>query len=110
MRNSNENHQKTGSLSAEINRVASLLTSLTCLIAAYFSGSIEVFHLAIIVVVLPLGCIWYGNEIGDFAGMSADGEGGIGNVVGAFIVIAGWIVLFSMLAIIVFFAFRRLWQ
>lgn len=105
MLNSNENNPKTSSTSAEINRAASLLTALACLLVAYFSGSGEVFHLAITVVVLPLGCIWYGNEIGGFAAISADGGDGTGNAVGTLITVAGWAVLFTMLAAVVFFAF-----
>ncbi|MDP2783822.1 MAG: hypothetical protein Q8O38_04420 [Sulfurimicrobium sp.] len=85
----------------------SLLVALACLVMARFFGSGEAFHLTIAVVVLPLGCIWYGNEIGGFVGMSANGEGGVGNVVGVLITVAGWTVLFTMLAIIVFFALGR---
>jgi hypothetical protein len=89
---------------AEISRAVSLLAALACLALAYLSGSGEAFHLAVSVVVLPLGCIWYGNEIGGFVGLSADGEGGVGNVVGALITITGWAALFAMLATIAFFA------
>lgn len=105
MRDSNENCPKAGGVLAEISRAVSLLAALACLATAYFFGSGEVFHLSIIVVVLPLGCIWYGSEIGGFVGMSADGEGGAGNVVGALITVTGWAVLFAMLATIVFIAF-----
>lgn len=105
MRESNENCPEAGGVLTEISRAVSLLAALACLALAYFFGSSEVFHLAITVVVLPLGCIWYGSEIGGFVGLSADEEGGAGNVVGALITVAGWAVLFTMLAIIVFFAF-----
>lgn len=85
----------------------SILVALTCLVVAYFFGSGATFHLAIAIVVIPLGCIWYGNEIGSFVGMPANGEGGVGNVVGVAITIVGWIVLVSMLVFMVFFAFGR---
>lgn len=98
MRDTNENHPKTGSTLAEISRALSLLLALACLVAAYFSRNGETFHLAVTVVVLPLGCIWYGNEIGSFTGMSANGEEEAGNVVGALITIGGWAVLLAMLA------------
>ncbi|MBY0576734.1 MAG: hypothetical protein K2P67_09100 [Gallionellaceae bacterium] len=104
MQDSNKNYPKTIGMLAEINRAASLLAALVYLITAYFFGSSEAFHLAVIIVVLPLGCIWYGNEIGSFADMSADGEGEAGNVVGTLITISGWIVLLAMLAAIVFSA------
>lgn len=97
-----------GDVRAEIGRVASLLVALACLLTAHFSGSRETLHLAITVVVLPLGCIWYGKEIGSFVGMSASEEGGAGNIVGTFITAAGWTALFAMLAMVVFIAFGRL--
>lgn len=106
MRDSNENHPKAGSSPTEIGRATSLLIALACLVMAYFSGNSGVFHLAITVVVLPLGCIWYGHEIGGFAGISADGESGVGNFVGVLITATGWAVLLTMLAAIVFFAFE----
>lgn len=98
MRDSNKNHQKAGNSPTEISRAASLLVALACLVTAYFFGNSGAFHFAVTVVVLPLGCIWYGNEIGSFAGMSADGEGGAGNVVGTLITAGGWSVLLAMLA------------
>lgn len=67
---------------------------------AHFTGRGEVFHFAVIVVVLPLGCIWYGNEIGGLVGMSANGESGDGNIIGALITFAGWVALLAMLVII----------
>ena len=48
-----------------------------------------------------------GEEIGGFMGMSAQGEGGVDNVTGRLIMVAGWLVLFSMLAMIVFLVFWR---
>lgn len=105
MRDSNEKCPKLGGVRAEIGRAVSLLAALACLVIAHFFGRSEVFHFAVTIVVLPLGCIWYGNEIGGFVGMSENGEGGAGNVVGALITGAGWAGLFTMLAIIVFFAF-----
>lgn len=104
MRDSNENWPGVGGVRAEIGRAVSILVALACLVIAYFLRSGEVFHLAITVVVLPLGCIWYGNEIGGFVGMTTTGEDGVGNVVGALITVVGWVVLFAMLAAIVYYA------
>lgn len=78
----------------------SILVALAGLATAYFFASGEVFHLAIVLVVLPLGCIWYGDDIGGFVGASADREPGAGDAVGVLIVVAGWVVLLGMLAII----------
>lgn len=107
MRDTNGSCSKVGDVRAEVGRLASLLVALACLVLAHLSGSRETLHLAITVVVIPLGCIWYGNEIGSFVGMSANEEGGAGNVAGALITVAGWAVLFAMLAMVVFFAFGR---
>lgn len=83
----------------EISRVLSLLVAISCLIVAYLYGSSEVFHLGVVIVVLPLGCIWYGNEIGSFVDMSASEEGGGDNFTGVLIVVAGWVGLLVMLLI-----------
>jgi hypothetical protein len=107
VRDSNVTSLKADGLGAEIGRAVSILVALACLAIARFSGSGATFHFAIAVVVLPLGCIWYGNEIGGFVGISANEEGGDGNVVGVVITVTGWVVLVSMLAFIVFFAFGR---
>lgn len=96
-----------GGIPVGISRPVSLLAALACLGIAYFSGGGATFHLAVIVVVLPLGCIWYGDEIGGFMEMSAQRGGGSGNAVGKLITVAGWVGLVSLFAIIVFFAFGR---
>jgi hypothetical protein len=96
-----------GDARAEVGRVVSLLVALACLVMAHLSGNRETLHLAMTVVVIPLGCIWYGNEIGSFVGMSANDEGGAGKVAGALITVAGWAALFAMLAMVGFFAFGR---
>lgn len=85
----------------EIGRILSLLVALSCLIVAYLYGSSEIFHLGLVIVVLPLGCIWYGNEIGGFVDMSASEEGGADNFTGMLITITGWVALLIMLLIIV---------
>lgn len=94
---------------AEAGRVMSIMVALACLFIARYFGSGEAFHLAITVVVLPLGCIWYGDEIGSFVGMPTNEESGAGNVVGAIITIAGWALLFVMLTMVVLSAFGDSW-
>lgn len=90
----------------EIGRAVSLIMALACLLVAYFSGNGETFHIALVLVVLPLGCIWYGNEMGGFAGGLANEEDG-GNIAGMLITVVGWIALLSMLAVIVLIALGR---
>lgn len=91
---------------AEIGRAVSLFVALGCLLVAYFSGNGETFHFSLVLVVLPLGCIWYGNEMGGFAGGLANEEDG-GNIAGMLITVVGWIALLIMLAVIVFIALER---
>lgn len=92
----------------ETGRVLSLLVALSCLIVAYLYGNSEIFHLGIVIVVLPLGCIWYGHEIGGFVDLSASEEGGGDNLTGMLITVTGWLILLIMLLIIVFNAFGNL--
>lgn len=105
VRDSSEDCPKAVDVRAEAGRVASLLVAFACLVMAYFFSSSEVFHLSVAVVVLPLGCIWYGAEIGSFVGMSASGESEAGNFFGVLVVLVGWIALFALLASIVFISF-----
>ncbi|MEW5943107.1 MAG: hypothetical protein AB1710_04535 [Pseudomonadota bacterium] len=82
----------------EIGRIVSLLVAIASLAIAYFFGKGGTFHLALTVLVLPLGCIWYGSEIGGFVGAPVDGEVKRGNIAGTLITVAGWVVLFAILA------------
>lgn len=92
-----------GGMRAEIGRVASLLVALACLAATYFLGNRDAFHLVVTVVVIPLGCVWYGDEIGDLVGMSTNEERGASNIIGMLVSLAGWVALFALLAAIVYF-------
>ena len=85
-------------------RVVSILVAIVCMAVAHFLVKHEILHLAIAVLVLPLGCIWYGSEIGFFVGQPATEEGGPGNAIGAAIKIFGWIILFAILAGLVLLA------
>lgn len=105
MRDSGEDCLKVIDVRADAGRVVSLLVATTSLAIVFFWGSSEAFHLSVVIVVLPLGCIWYGAEIGDFVGMSANGENEVGNFLGVLVAVVGWVVLFAMLASIVFFSF-----
>lgn len=88
-------------------RVASILVAIVCMAVAHFLVKHEILHLAIAVLVLPLGCIWYGSEIGFFVGMPAAGKDGPGDTVGTAIRIVGWIVLFAILAGLILLALNE---
>jgi hypothetical protein len=87
-----------GDTQLEIGRVISVLIALVGLAIAYRSPSVGVFHFTLAFVVLPLGCIWYGGEIGGF---TADVEVDTPNLVGSLITYAGWITLLGMLAVLI---------
>lgn len=101
MPDSDENHSMQGSMATTMSRAVSLLAAIACLTIARFFTDSAVFHLALAVVVLPLGFIWYGREIGGLVGAATDGESNAGRLVGALIAISGWVALGAMLAVVV---------
>lgn len=105
VRDSSEGCLKVVDVKAEVGRVASLLVAIACLAIAFFFGSSEAFHFSVVVVVLPLGCIWYGTEIGSFVGMTTNGENEAGSFFGVLVVLVGWAMLFAMLVSIVYLTF-----
>ena len=98
MQHLNKVHREVDAEGLDAGRVASILVAIGCMAVAHFLVKHEILHLAIAVLVLPLGCIWYGSEIGFFVGMPAAGEDSPGNAIGTAIKITGWIVLFAILA------------
>lgn len=105
MRHLNEGCPEIETAKQDAGRIVSLLVAIACMAVAYFFGTRGTFHLTITILVLPLGCIWYGSEIGSFVGAPVTDEDRPGNVVGTLITLAGWIILLAILAIIVFSAF-----
>lgn len=87
-----------GDTQIEIGRVISVLIAVVGLAIAYWSPRVGVFHFALAFVVLPLGCIWYGGEIGGF---TADAEDDTPNPVGLLITYTGWITLLGMVAVLI---------
>lgn len=92
-------------MGSETSRVISILLAIAGLGVAYASLGVEVFHLMMILVVLPLGCIWYGEEIGSF---SMDEEDDSHNPIGALVTYTGWILLSVMVGVIVWLATRHM--
>jgi 4-hydroxybenzoate polyprenyltransferase len=95
---SRERERGSGDIRYEITRIVSVLVALVGLAIAYWSPNVGVFHFTLAFVVLPLGCIWYGREIGGF---TADAEDDTHNPVGSLITYLGWIILFGMVAVLV---------
>ena len=88
----------SGDTRYEIARIISVLVALVGLAIAFGSPNVGVFHFTLAFVVLPLGCIWYGREIGGF---TADAQDDADNPVGTLITYLGWITLFGMVAVLV---------
>lgn len=87
----------------EIGRVVSVFIALTSLAVAYWFHSAGVFHITVIVIVIPLGCIWYGKEIGSFTEVADDGGF---NPLGSLISLTGWILLTALLLILVWLSIQ----
>jgi hypothetical protein len=85
----------------EASRVISSLLAIASLGVAYALLSDGAFHLTVTLMVLPLGCIWYGEEIGSFTVNEDDNSR---NPIGALITYAGWVMLLLMAGLIVWFA------
>ncbi|MHB1292497.1 MAG: hypothetical protein ACYCY5_09970 [Sulfuricella sp.] len=103
----NKVHREVEVEGLDAGRVASILVAIVCMAVAHFLVKHEILHLAIAVLVLPLGCIWYGSEIGFFVGMSATGEDNPGNAIGTAIEIVGWIILLAILAGLILLAWSE---
>ena len=88
-------------------RVASILVAIGCMAVAHFLVKHEILHLVIGVLVLPLGCIWYGDEIGFFVGMSSTGEDSADNGIATIINMVGWIFLLAILAWLILLVLRE---
>jgi hypothetical protein len=101
----NRQHAGTSVALTQACRAASLVAAAACLaIARLFVGG-GAFHLAVVVVVLPLGCIWYGTEIGAIVCANADRDGDAGRRIGGLIAAVGWAGLGVMLIGIVYLAY-----
>ena len=89
---------ESGDSRYEIMRGVSILIALAGLAIAYGSPQPAVFHFTLLFIVLPLGCIWFGREIGGF---SSDAQAEGFNPVGALITYTGWCILLGMVAVLV---------
>jgi hypothetical protein len=89
---------ESGDTRFEIMRGFSILIALFSLAIAYGSSQPAVFHFTLLFVVLPLGCIWFGKEIGGF---STDAQAAGFTPVGTLITYTGWCILLGMLAALI---------
>lgn len=81
----------------EASRVVSILIAVACASIAYFYGPAGGLPVTLLLIVLPLGCIWYGQEIGSFSGKPVQGEVQSTSLIGTVVVFAGWVMLMTAL-------------
>lgn len=76
----------------DLNRLFSLGVALCYLGLAYCTHGWELVWRVAIFLVLPMACIWFGEEMGGFTGMT--GRGAItGTTPGWLVAVGGWILL-----------------
>ena len=76
------------------NKILSLLVSLVSLAVALIWGEAGDWLLFIGYLVMPLGCIWFSEEVGGFTGIGAKGIHISTKTPGILILIIGWVLLF----------------
>lgn len=89
-----------------VSQVVSILIALICASIAYFYGQPGALPVTLLVIVLPLGCIWYGQEIGSFTGKPVQGEVRSESLIGTLVVFAGWVMLIAALLGLILFTRR----
>jgi uncharacterized membrane protein YoaT (DUF817 family) len=76
------------------NEILSGLLALIYAIAAFAGGGAEVGLKVLMFLILPLACIWFGDEMGDYMGTWPISGGGITNTTPGWLVrIGGWLLL-----------------
>jgi len=79
------------------NRISSLLLAVTYIVIALVVGNLGDVILLIGYLVIPLGCIWFSEEVGGFTGIGAHGISISSKSPGIIIAIGGWLLLFMPL-------------
>ena len=74
-------------------RIISLAVAVAYIVISYFTGEKGVWFILETYLVLPLGCIWYGEELGSMAGLSLFGVDEPNDTLGIFIQALGWLLL-----------------
>ncbi len=74
-------------------KIISGVIALTYLIGAYCFAGGETAFKAGISLILPLGCIWFSEEIGNFSGSVIRGGGPVTQSPGWLVAAIGWLLL-----------------
>jgi hypothetical protein len=87
------------------NEILSGLLALIYTIGAFAGGGAEVGLKVLLFLVLPLACIWFGDEMGDYMGTWPVSAGGITNPTPGWLVRAGgWLLLLLPIVIGIVYA------
>ena len=87
------------------NRIFSGALAVVYLGAAYFAGGPEAVVRVAMFLVLPLACIWYGDELGSYTGVMR-GQAITAETPGCLVRFAGWLLLLLPLIIGAMSAFK----
>ena len=89
-----------------ISRILSIVFALGYLTIALISGDPEIIFRVAMFLILPLACIWFGDEMGQYTGV-AFGRGAItSETSGGFVVFGGWLLLVVPIVIAIISAIR----
>ena len=85
------------------NRILSGLLAIIYAVGAFVGGGGEVGLKVVAFLILPLGCIWFGDEMGDYIGPTS--RGAITNTTPGWLVCAGgWLLLLLPVVIGIIYA------
>lgn len=84
------------------NRILSLIIYAAYLIVAIINGDKGTWPIASVALLLPLGCIWFGDELGGYVGLASNLIFISDTTPGIFIQIIGWVFLLMPAAVLYF--------
>ncbi len=88
---------------------AKVLSAIICVayLAAALSGGAALFLQALIYLVFPMACIWFGGEIGSYTGILSRGPAITQSTPGCVVRAAGWVMLLLPLILIAIWVFPK---
>lgn len=75
-------------------RIISIVIAFAYLVIAYFAEGIDAMWRIAVFLILPLGCIWFGDAMGGYTGLNFYTRPAITQTTpGCFVSFAGWLLL-----------------
>lgn len=85
-----------------MNKIVSLILSVIYLIIAFFNGGSELLIKTFLFLLLPLACIWFGEEMGKYTGPTFGIKPHITKESpGCLVVLMGWVLLILPLVLFI---------